>query len=785
MVAIEKVKKQYHNTNPEPVSVIKQKDFKFNEDAQEMQFKIFTDNIYTDKIGSIIREVTTNCLDSHREAGVDNPKNPVIVRITHENDGNSYISFIDKGVGMSPKRVDENYSEYFSTTKLNKGDGQIGGWGIGGKTPLTYQDSFEVTTVYNGIKYFYSVCKGKKAPKLILLNQIETTEPNGTVVKVMINEGDVEDFEKSALRQLYYFKNIYFEGFMNYVVNDYKIFDDPTLPFIYRGNEYSEYMHFSYDGVAYPINYDVLNLNQSDYRIPVAVKLTESDFPDGSMGVNISRENIEYNPQHNKILINKINKTVESLVKLVQAKNKSIRTFKDYFKYYEDYNVLKINDSNIVIPKTQLPKTDEILTNFKYKDLKFKNTDDVFNVFLKKSRYGVKESKNSWSKNYGWNGINLFDNYEKHHIYFNDEIQINNKLNRYLKSKSKNNRIYVLSPNNINELINNVNLYNIYNKFSMQKYDSNSDTFILKNNLTIQSAKKLIVDLYNEVVEIVKEKIPNYDKQIIPDNFKFKTSGNYGNNKINFPVKSLRTQSYDRFSINDLVKFKGGYLVYDSVSSVDQLDYFRTLYNRLHNLLDRSKSYYESHDIRLSLSNITIKTKKEKICFISVSNTNIKYLDKVSKVNKNIIHLDEYKKLFLKKYSSRISKVFSTFNNNVLYDKLGGVSEKFDVVELFKLLSIIEYKDPIIDIINSLDKDDYVIEHINKYNKFIESFERVYSKDTVDKLIPINENNDELVNNFKCSIKKVDDMFEFINIPWQWDKNTKFIEFIKKLKKHF
>ena len=104
-----------------------------SQDSSSVVFRMFTDTIYSNRVGTVVREITSNCFDSHIEAGVNTP---VVIRKTHDTtDDTHYVSFIDFGVGMSPDRVENIYGVYFESTKRDNND-EIGGFGIGGKTPL-------------------------------------------------------------------------------------------------------------------------------------------------------------------------------------------------------------------------------------------------------------------------------------------------------------------------------------------------------------------------------------------------------------------------------------------------------------------------------------------------------------------------------------------------------------------------------------------------------------------------------------------------------------------------
>jgi hypothetical protein len=279
------------------------KKMRLSENAQSMVFQLFTKNVYSNPIGTVVREIASNCFDSHIEAKVD-AKTPVLIRKFKDPQTDTwYISFIDYGVGMSPDRVENIYGVYFESTK-RVDNTQIGGFGIGGKTPLAYKrstgqgegeydNSFYVITNFDNVKYFYCIYEGADTPVISLLHQEATTEKNGTEIRVPVLERDMEAFAKEMVRQLYYFENVIFEGFDDSyrygttLMNEYQIVRGKS--FLFRGSEYSEYAHICLGRVAYPIDFNILGLNSSDYRLPIAVKLEV-----GEIGVTVSRESLDY-----------------------------------------------------------------------------------------------------------------------------------------------------------------------------------------------------------------------------------------------------------------------------------------------------------------------------------------------------------------------------------------------------------------------------------------------------------------------------------------------------------
>lgn len=68
-------------------------------------FRILIDGIYSDPYGSIIREITSNCIDANKESKTD--KNVEITFVDKDAlTGDDYtIIFKDYGVGISPDRM--------------------------------------------------------------------------------------------------------------------------------------------------------------------------------------------------------------------------------------------------------------------------------------------------------------------------------------------------------------------------------------------------------------------------------------------------------------------------------------------------------------------------------------------------------------------------------------------------------------------------------------------------------------------------------------------------------
>lgn len=288
-------------------------------------FEMVSNKLYSNPIGSVIREITSNCFDSHIEAEVTDP---VIIRKGYDSDEGFYIEFKDVGIGMSPERVRKTYMKYFSSTKRTTNK-QIGGFGLGSKTPLAYTDMFYVTTIFDGIKYDYLLHKGETKPTLELLNEIETEEHNGTTIRVVMSRMDVYTFEKELKTQLTYFSDVWIEGFN--INNDYDIYEGKYFKYRSDIDQSNTYIHIAIGKVRYPIDFMKVKVPEKFRRIPVAVK-----FDIGELKVTLSREVLTYDDAEVKLILERISLATEEVLELFEKENPEIEDLATFVKMVRD-----------------------------------------------------------------------------------------------------------------------------------------------------------------------------------------------------------------------------------------------------------------------------------------------------------------------------------------------------------------------------------------------------------------------------------------------------------------
>lgn len=173
------------------------KDYFFGIKDQSIIFDILRTKIYEDPIIAIVREISCNARDAHREVNND-PTNPTTsetpIEIILPNDFDKYFTVIDHGPGISESRMSEIFTQYAASTKRND-NSQTGGYGLGCKTPFSYSDIFIVTTVVDGRENIYQAyIDESKLGKVILTSSEVSDKPNGTKISIPVKKVDVEKF---------------------------------------------------------------------------------------------------------------------------------------------------------------------------------------------------------------------------------------------------------------------------------------------------------------------------------------------------------------------------------------------------------------------------------------------------------------------------------------------------------------------------------------------------------------------------------------------------------------
>jgi hypothetical protein len=636
-------------------SSVATKGFGLAKDSDSMVFKLFTKNVYSNAIGTVVREITSNCFDSHAEAKVDTP---VLLKKWFDGETETnYISFFDYGVGISPYRMENVYGVYFESTKRGD-DEQIGGFGIGAKVPLAYKrstglgegeydNSYNVITNYDGIKYTYLIFEGADRPMIAPLFQEETTEHNGTEVRIPVLYKDLAKFETEVIRQLYYFKNIIFEGFNNSnIVNDYQIIQADN--FFYRGTDCHSVMHVCLGSVAYPIDYNALELSSSDYSIPLALR-----FEIGELNVTVSREQLDYNETTIKLLKAKLEAAKEEVRQMLIKQYENVQTLTQYLAVKKNFSQLFFTPEISVYAKGLIDIKKVAFLNYKYDSIDIKDENQMFRFFVDATMYGKKISTRAINKGRTVNGQfkhtieEIKKNDNLYHI--DGEFERNNKKQGYIKSLHE--RFYVLKKSDIDSKL-------------IKDEDAGLELKVgeVEDNIT------LLEEMQNEFFTLIQDNTPNYDNLIIPEEYLERKKRIVISDEIKKSTISIslmyKNSNYIcknriRVKMSDLMKLKVP-IVYGSVDDYSEMEacvqFFEGMFN-VPTISDYSeKSYYSANPFKMMegpLDKTQHSTGFQGFAFVLLSQANIKLV----KYLYNPLTIEEFKS----KYGKRKLKLYENF----------------------------------------------------------------------------------------------------------------------------
>lgn len=162
----------------------------FDENAVAHLMSVLTD-LYSDPVMAVIREYSTNALDSHIAAGLKAP-----IEVILPTDIAPVFRVRDHGVGLSVEDVHNVYSKYGYSTKRGNDD-EAGMLGLGCKSGLTYTAQFTLKAVKDGVQTTAAVLRGEDgAGSIRIIDTVATAAPNG--VEVTIPVTNVRVFRERA-----------------------------------------------------------------------------------------------------------------------------------------------------------------------------------------------------------------------------------------------------------------------------------------------------------------------------------------------------------------------------------------------------------------------------------------------------------------------------------------------------------------------------------------------------------------------------------------------------------
>lgn len=162
---------------------------------------LLRNNIYSDPIKSWVREIYSNAVDAH--ARVNNTSDAIDVEIKTQDGG--YVFIVrDYGPSMNKETIANVYAKMGKSDKRS-GNTEMGGWGLGAKSPLAYTDHFWIETYTqedgtNVYRKWVQYIDPSRVGALSLLEEDTWTESKtGTRVTIPFDQKDLAAV-KSALQ---------------------------------------------------------------------------------------------------------------------------------------------------------------------------------------------------------------------------------------------------------------------------------------------------------------------------------------------------------------------------------------------------------------------------------------------------------------------------------------------------------------------------------------------------------------------------------------------------------
>ncbi|USN15423.1 histidine kinase [Brevundimonas phage vB_BpoS-Kikimora] len=285
------------------------------------------DEIYSNKIESIVREITANAFDSHLRA--KQLSRAFFVHAPTATRPEFYVR--DYGVGMTHQVMTQGYIVIGHSDKDQSND-EVGMWGLGSKVPFAYSDHYTIAC-YDGERvrhYGYAIAEDG-VPDLMLMSDEPCDEPAGVRIGLAVETKDFEAFAK-AVRRIHMAHKGGFETNVQDLNGGKAIFNGADwTAYSDLGDMMSGWQTprvFARQGcVLYPVQHDKITLMSSSTREHRFIL----DCPIGSIRMTPSREAIQYDDAVVSYLNDRLQRVHDETADAVWEKIKDIPTAPAFF----------------------------------------------------------------------------------------------------------------------------------------------------------------------------------------------------------------------------------------------------------------------------------------------------------------------------------------------------------------------------------------------------------------------------------------------------------------------
>ena len=257
--------------------------------------ELLSRKLYTNPALAVVRELICNALDASLNR----------VDVVLPSALNPTFTVRDYGTGLSKEDMMYLYSTYGFSTKRSDNT-QIGGFGVGSKSPFALTDTFTVSSVYQGVRTDYVCYKDNGFPKIKEVQSAHTDEHNGLCVSVPIK--NLLSFNEEARSWL---SDAFMLGYTGINVNHIE-----KRNVLIETNEFivlktgARFFHSVYIAMG-PTKYEVhgVQLDKLRYGYNLVLKANIGDYP-----VSASRENIEIDSKIKEDLQQRIDRLLSEYI---------------------------------------------------------------------------------------------------------------------------------------------------------------------------------------------------------------------------------------------------------------------------------------------------------------------------------------------------------------------------------------------------------------------------------------------------------------------------------------
>lgn len=261
--------------------------------SEQFIFGILRKSLYSNPIGSLFREYTTNASDEHRKHGIFD----IPIQITFPNVMAPELRIRDFAPGLPPELVFKFFGQYGASDKRESNE-VVGMMGIGCKSAFAYTDSYVVNSYYKGICYSFNLYIDEtEIGSVAKIGETESTEPSGIEVVIPVKQHDICTFKTEGLKTIKHFSTTpTIKGLSHVPVFEKRVPVIEGTDWQYFTGSSSERSIVLMGEIAYPINYDAMS-HLETWEASLLRSDIHLHMPIGQVEVTGSREALQMSPK--------------------------------------------------------------------------------------------------------------------------------------------------------------------------------------------------------------------------------------------------------------------------------------------------------------------------------------------------------------------------------------------------------------------------------------------------------------------------------------------------------